>query len=322
MMKKLSLLILLVCLASNAFSIRVTIKSGINMSDDSAGKRIKKVIENNASKFLTEAQLASDADRDLRLGQIALAAGFDKYMYRFWSRQHFRCEEETIEAKCIKTDDGYQVRGILVRVIPTDGTMLDDDEAIDEAVIDFSTDGKIAYFLITDEQHNSWERFEESDRLGDIDQILKIQSYVEQFRNAYHIKDIKFLEQIFSDDAIIVVGRVTKSYKESEIIPAPQIEYVKRTKREYLDNLEKAFRSNRYINVNFRDVQIYRHPNARYPEYYGVLVKQDWSTASYSDTGYVFLLWDFSNPDEPKIHVRTWQPINVDDPFNIEDFID
>lgn len=322
-MKKLLLTVLLACMAGSAFPVRVTIKSGINMSEDASGKRIKKIIESNASKLLTEAQLASEADRDLRLNGIGLVAGFDSYLHRFWANQHFRCDEEMVEANCIRTEDGYQVRGILVRVIPTDGTWLDEEEAIDEAVIDFSPEGKISYFLITDEQHNTWKMFKERDRLGDIDQILKIQSYVEQFRNAYHMKDLKFLEQIFSDDAIIVVGRVTnKADQKSEIIPPGGIEYVKRTKREYLDNLSKAFRSNRYINVNFEDVQIYRHPNAKYNEYYGVLVKQEWSTPSYSDVGYVFLLWDFSDPDAPKIHVRTWQPINVDDPFNITDFID
>ena len=29
----------------------------------------------------------------------------------------------------------------------------------------------------------------------------------------------------------------------------------------------------------------------------------------YSDEGYLFLVWDFSDEENPKIHVRTWQPL-------------
>ena len=44
------------------------------------------------------------------------------------------------------------------------------------------------------------------------------------------------------------------------------------------------------------------------PEIYGVKLKQKWQSDSYSDTGYLFLMIDFINPDKPLIHVRTWQP--------------
>jgi hypothetical protein len=41
---------------------------------------------------------------------------------------------------------------------------------------------------------------------------------------------------------------------------------------------------------------------------YGISVVQYYDSSIYSDEGYLFLLIDFSTPEEPMIHVRTWQP--------------
>jgi hypothetical protein len=69
-----------------------------------------------------------------------------------------------------------------------------------------------------------------------------------------------------------------------------------------------------------------RHPTT--PGIYGVSLRQRYTSDRYSDEGYLFLLWDFRNEAEPKIHVRTWQPYNIDEHhtlsndavFNIRDF--
>ena len=39
---------------------------------------------------------------------------------------------------------------------------------------------------------------------------------------------------------------------------------------------------------------------------------QLYSSSTYSDDGYLFLLWDFRDEENPKIHVRTWQPKYLD----------
>ena len=62
--------------------------------------------------------------------------------------------------------------------------------------------------------------------------------------------------------------------------------------------------------------------------FYGVTLKQGWVADRYSDEGYLFLLWDFTNPEAPQIHVRTWQPteyetgkpIEEEEIFTIDDF--
>lgn len=155
-----------------------------------------------------------------------------------------------------------------------------------------------------------------------------ILNYVEHFRTSYTTKDIDFLEQLFSENALIIVGTVIKSLPQSEVnyLPQNQVVYNVKSKRQYLDRLREVFRTNQKIEVGFEDFKIMRHPTK--DGVYGVTLRQHYSSDRYSDDGYLFLLWDFQDKMAPKIHVRTWQPILQDDQtllpknkvFNIRNF--
>jgi hypothetical protein len=82
--------------------------------------------------------------------------------------------------------------------------------------------------------------------------------------------------------------------------------YIKQTKQEYLNNLQRVFKNTKYINVKFEDIEVVQHP--KYDDVYGVTLKQFWHTDRYSDEGYLFLMIDFRDADKPLIQVRTWQP--------------
>ena len=60
------------------------------------------------------------------------------------------------------------------------------------------------------------------------------------------------------------------------------------------------------------------------PYIYGVTLRQRYSSDRYSDDGYLFLLWDFTDKSMPVIHVRTWQPASTvadgADVISIQDF--
>ena len=60
--------------------------------------------------------------------------------------------------------------------------------------------------------------------------------------------------------------------------------------------------------------------NPLHPSIYGVTLRQEWYASAYSDVGTVFLLWDFTNEDRPKIYVRTWQPNEDTHRFRTTDF--
>ena len=210
---------------------------------------------------------------------------------------------------------GYQIRGIEIEMLPIDDTFKDD--LAQEVCIDFDKSGKIIDFNLAIGVNQYLRLFREGVELDDLDQRLQILNYVQQFKNAYNTKNIKFMEDIFSEDALIITGKVIKRVKSDIPLP-PEIQYTKYNKQQYLNNLRKVFARNGYININFSDIRIRRH--GAKPNYYGVTLKQDWNSSTYSDEGILFLIWDFTDEDAPKIHVRTWQPLEDQKVFSLSDF--
>lgn len=135
----------------------------------------------------------------------------------------------------------------------------------------------------------------------------RILSYCEHLRTSYSTRDIDFLRQVFSENALIIVGHTVKSgNKETAGTGNKKVSYAIRSKKEYLERLERIFNSNRKIDVAFSDFKILRHPTMK--GIYGVSLRQKYRCDRYSDDGYLFLLWDFRDQSMPLIHVRTWQP--------------
>ncbi|MDE6380854.1 MAG: hypothetical protein K2L11_10300 [Muribaculaceae bacterium] len=143
---------------------------------------------------------------------------------------------------------------------------------------------------------------EESDSLS----RHRILSYCEHLRTSYTTRDIDFLRQVFSDNALIIVGHTVRTSDESPLKGSPKVSFSLRSKREYLSNLAKIFDSGKDIDLRFSGFRIMRHPTME--GIYGVTLRQEYSCGSYSDDGWLFLLWDFRDPSMPLIHVRTWQP--------------
>ncbi|MDE6072906.1 MAG: hypothetical protein K2G53_10215 [Muribaculaceae bacterium] len=150
----------------------------------------------------------------------------------------------------------------------------------------------------------------------------KILSYCEHLRTSYTTKDIDFIRQVFSDNALIIVGNVVKTGEKSNTGYDTKVSYAVRSKESYLSRLEEVFRTNGRIKLDFSDFRIMRHPSIM--GIYGVSLRQKYATDRYSDDGYLFLLWDFRNPSMPQIHVRTWQPHKIiaqgEEVIDISDF--
>ena len=249
---------------------------------------------------------------------------------QLWQNDRIRCVEEEVVERVLTTHNGYQVRNIPLIVNSAAGG---EELGYQEAVVNFDKQGVITsfYYTINPELYSKLRMNQMADRryeVTDIKDRMMILDYVEHFRTSYNQKDLKFLRQVFSDDALIITGKVVK-VRKSEVVPSGnKIIYTTQTKQQYLTNLAQAFKSNSYIKVTFDDVVIVEHPTIR--GIYGVTVHQKWNTARYSDEGYVFMLWDFRQPDTPQIHVRTWQPdyidkargqkLNPNDVFSLGDF--
>ena len=143
----------------------------------------------------------------------------------------------------------------------------------------------------------------------DADNRRMILNYCEHLRTSYTTKDIDFLRQVFSDQALIIVGHVVKTADNNSaagIEGDEKVTFSLKTKKEYLERLEMVFAANKKIDVKFTDFRIMRHPTME--GIYGVSMEQEYTSDRYSDDGYLFILWDFRNEPMPLIHVRTWQP--------------
>ena len=132
--------------------------------------------------------------------------------------------------------------------------------------------------------------------------------FLETYKTAFALKRVDYIDGIFSHDALIVTGSMIKGAGLREMQPTyiPHIKYTKQTKDQYISNLRRCFANNEYVNIRFAENEITRSSGK--PSIYGIQIKQDYFSSTYGDTGYLFLLIDFQNPEAPLIHVRTWQP--------------
>ena len=327
-MKKIRKMMLLtvISLATSMMSTAGNVVT-FHINDGIANGSIKKQMEQNVSALLTEMGSAQESNRGLKYATIGISEEAKQQIDMLWMNVRFVCDEPEIVERCLTTTNGFQVRNIPLTLKPMPGEKIKDD--YQEAVINFDKRGKIVSFFFTIGMNMYSKVMQNSNEVKDLRRRMTILDYVEHFRTAYNMKDLPFLNQIFSDDALIITGRVIKVQK-SEVFPSgDKIIYSKQNKKQYLTNLGRAFKTAKYIKVNFDDIKVVAHPTK--DNVYGVTVHQEWNTNRYSDEGYVFMIWDFTNEDEPKIHVRTWQPdytdkakkkhINPNDVFSLSDFV-
>lgn len=197
-----------------------------------------------------------------------------------------------------------------------------------EAVVEFDSKGRISDFRFAMDAAVG-ESMEQGGDAVDIERRMQILAYCDRFRTAYNTKDIGFLEQVFSDDALIITGKVVTA-RQGDIAPRPTVTYKKHDKTQYLNNLRRAFARNKWVEVRFSQIGEHGGDGERAvtrstenPNIYGVRLYQEWNSTTYSDKGYVFLLWDFTDEQHPVIHVRTWQPEMTprDEIFSTDDFV-
>lgn len=214
----------------------------------------------------------------------------------------------------------YEVRNIKVRIF-MGGTK---GIPFQNLVFIFNKDCKIINVHFSLEDHHYQEIIEQGKKLNDLAYREKILHFIELYRTAYNKKDYEFIKKTLSDDALIIVGRVIKTKKqesdflETSYLSDEKIEFIKLSKNEYLKRLKNVFKRNDFVKVLFDRTNIKRHP--KFDKIYGVQLKQRWHSSFYSDEGYLFLLVDFINEQEPIIHVRAWQPDKFTDGSTISIF--
>ena len=292
----------------------------VTISDGISNDAIKSKMERQMSQLLTEMTSACGQNRDLQYSKLQLSEEVQTAIEMLWENSPFECTDNQIVEHCLTTGTGYQIRNIPLQMKSEDG-----EEDYQEAVINFDKKGNISSFYISISMNLFMNVVNNNKDVTDLRRRELILDYVEQFRTSYNQKDIKFLNQVFSDDALIITGKVIKAKPRDGIALPDKIEYRKQSKQEYLGKLKQVFAANKQIRVTFDEIEVMRHPTNA--DIYGVTLHQGYTSDRYHDDGYLFLLWDFKDESAPEIHVRTWQPdmfngskLSKDKIFTLSDF--
>ena len=139
---------------------------------------------------------------------------------------------------------------------------------------------------------------------------MAIMQFMENYQTAYALKRLDYIESVFDEDAVIITGSLVPRRVVSDgggyVMNDKVVKYSRYNKQSYLKHLQNSFASKEYINLRFANNDVRKL--AKGGELYAIQIYQEYYSSNYGDKGYLFLMVDLNNPDQPVIKVRTWQP--------------
>lgn len=283
----------------------------------------------NTSSFLTELNFAFVEKRNPKFGKEILSDNGLNSFWSLWNSCPFRCVEDDFVVRVtegLNDLDEYKIRDL-----PIFFQKGNEEESYEEVVLVFNSKGQIENICLSIGTPMIIKALKEADDFTDIRRKQILFNFIENFKTAYLKKDIYFIDKVLKDSVIIHTGSNIKMPQKSDDSKNSNFSkeekfYSSKTKSEYLNRLRTEFTANNYINVKFEVIEVLRY--AIHPDIYSVTIKQLLNSSRYKDTGYVFLIIDFKDDENPNILVRTWQPeeyiggtkINRKEVFNLGSF--
>ncbi len=177
-------------------------------------------------------------------------------------------------------------------------------EFVEDVVFTFDSEGRISnltFALSSDVVRGiiSMDGWTEEARLILID-------FLENYKTAYALKRQDYIASIFDDNALIITGHVLRNAKgPNEYGNNKYVTLTRHNKENYIRQLGKVFASQEYINIQFSDCEVMKLGKGE--QLFGIKIRQEYFSTTYSDSGYLFILVDLRDFRQPVIHVRTWQ---------------
>lgn len=309
-------------------ALRAQMDVAVTVTDGVSDPAVRTRMEQQASQVLSAFNSCIMEGKRIKAKckECGLPEGLSNNIIDMWKSSAIMCPVSEIRERAIKTTGGgFQLRNIPVSMLAaTDGS---DDQ---DLVLSFSADGTLSNIAVALEKHNYNEVILSDISVEDLTRRQIILDFVENFRTAYNRKDLPYLNQVYSDDALIISGTYLKKKNtdNSQLLGnlgQQNLLLQVQSKKEYIDKLKRIFGRNEYINLKFEELTVRRHP--KYDYIYGVTLKQHWNSSTYSDVGWLFLMINFKDENNPSIEVRTWQPdkfdgrnITRDEVFSLDNF--
>jgi hypothetical protein len=301
-MVRIILIAVMTLMAMNSFGQNRTQIFVSNTDNSPAHQRI----EQSMSTMLTAFNVAATKNSRIDWNGVDITNDAKLRIESIWESSAFRCQKTELSLNLLHVPGGkFQMRQIPVIVATGNDSVKNE-----EVVINFNVNGTIEDLYFGLEQHRYRELIQQGQTLTDFRRRQIILDFLENFRTAYNRKDLNMLEMTFSDNALIIVGRVIQETERGingmASLGQKKVELIRYNKQQYMDNLRRVFSRNTFIDVNFNDIEIVKHGLRE--EIYGVNLRQRWRSSTYGDEGYLFLMIDFEDEEHPLIHVRAWQP--------------
>ncbi len=201
---------------------------------------------------------------------------------------------------------------IMVRSIPMKFTHKTNSRAtVEDVILVFNKDLKVDHLSFSLSKAAIGDIMSKSDSFATPAEKLQLVQFMEYYKTAYCLKQLDYINNIFADNALIIVGKILKEDPLTDISKhqsalKDKVKYTKLSKSEYVEQLRNVFRSNEFINIKFDSSDVRKVGGDS--RIYGIQIKQNYYSTNYADEGYLFLMMDLGDPKCPRIHVRSWQP--------------
>ena len=272
------------------------------MLDGISNPELKVKVESNVSKLLAEINRASTRNEQLNLAGVQIEKRASERLRNLWHNMPFCCEWKNNIQSCIQDFTGYEIRQIPVMLKPLDNAYKGGLHK--ELTISFNKQGIITG-VRTSIDNNSYLALLSGGKANlDMRMRREILKYLEDCRSYYTEKDINAIAKMLGFCSFDVKKSLAENSETPVRVSLKKNECSVKDKQEYLSNLNKLFQQDGCIVAKISDIELMRH--AWNPYFYGVnfrlqLSRGDGELQS-ATGGYYFLLWDFTEEANPKIH--------------------
>ena len=197
-----------------------------------------------------------------------------------------------------------------VRSVPMRFTFSRNDRVfIENVVFSFNRNKQINDITFSLSKKAEQDILNKGNRFGTIEEKYLLIHFLETYKTAYCLNRIDYLESIFDENALIIIGNVLDKKEQIEGLYktlGEDVNLIKLNKKEYIQRLKRVFNNNEFVNIFFEENSV-KKVNGD-DKTYGIEIFQNYYSENYADKGYLFLMIDLNDIQKPKIYVRTWQP--------------
>ena len=162
--------------------------------------------QRNLAQVLTEINRAQQAKEILTTNGLPMDEFSLRSLLRLWAVTPFYCDDEEVVERCWVFKDGSMMVSHIPLIITPEG----EDFGMgtyQEAIVEFDSQGKLTDFRLALDAQLS-ESLEHCGSVVEKEKQMIIMQQIERFRTAYNQKDIDVINRYFSDDALIITGKV------------------------------------------------------------------------------------------------------------------